>query len=247
MTLRGAGQASFYDTLHARDAPVPVLTSHMLHVAINLSPARQSISGLRWFYRAGLKMWRLLVWRPLESEFHSPAGCNIFQINWWGRIVPNDNIKHAFIQLVTHNCLFKLLKKKFSFSVSVVSHPSHCSLNCSSQWSLKKKKVPTAFQLSNYQPWVEFSKNSLKLEAGNDILCLNCDMLSYSLKNHHANKQKWLQGEEHSPLSSTLLYFLYIGNTRPIYRFCAERASWQICCAVSVCSKSSSTDTANIS
>lgn len=64
-------------------------------------------------------MWRLLVWRPLESEFHSPAGCNIFQINWRGRTVPNDNIKHTFIQLVTHNCLFKLLKK---------NSPSLCQL-----------------------------------------------------------------------------------------------------------------------
>lgn len=39
VTSQGAGQESFYDTLHGRDAPVPALASHRLHVAINLSPA----------------------------------------------------------------------------------------------------------------------------------------------------------------------------------------------------------------
>lgn len=133
-------QAQVKHHFNARCTPVPVLTSHMVHGAISLSPACQSISGLRWFYGAGLKMWHLLVWLPLESEFHSPAGCDIIKINWWGCIVPNGNIKHTFIQLVTHSCLFKLLGgKKSSFSVLVVSHRS---LNCSSrkQMDLSKKK-----------------------------------------------------------------------------------------------------------
>lgn len=34
-------------------------------------------------------------------------------------------------------------------------------------------------------------------------------MLLYNfIKNHHANKQKWLEEEEHPPFSSALLYFL---------------------------------------
>lgn len=133
--------------------PVPVHTPRMLHVAINLSPACRSISALRWFYRAGLKMWHLLVWPPLESDFHSPAGCNINMINWWGRIVPNSNIKHTLTRLVTHNFLFKSLLKEprslcrlFIIAVTealIAQMESKCTLKKKSLNCLRVKQLQT--------------------------------------------------------------------------------------------------------
>lgn len=79
-------------------------------------------------------MWHLPVWLPADSEIHSPAGWNIVKMNWCGRIVTNDNLKHTFIQLVTLNCLFK-------FPGRVIRHPGHWSLNCLSQKQVDLKII----------------------------------------------------------------------------------------------------------